>query len=320
MTLAIADISATVLPHWRWQEAERICDDPTGARSTDDPVIQAAATYLLSDDASRFPLIEAARKIFESDGVLRAEIEARILAGQDDAEIAEKCNIPPELVAVYESLFFFVRRYLHAEDWLMSKVVGFAHLRGFQNHEVRQFWSWAATAGGPVVVDCLIWAMRDTIRSGGKATLATYLRDNAAASPKLQGFVAINAIPADEGNQWLLEFGNQVLEAQESPSKEQALSVLRSETIRCARTYLQTGRMPDPPTRNPLRAMRGKQSRALVANMFKSLRDPQGSPETHGRTTARTDRHDESPTCGEPRQAAASQTDHPAASCDGQGR
>ena len=54
----------------------------------------------------------------------KAEIEARLLAGQDDAAIATRCGLSVESVGVYHGLYFDVRPRLDAEAWVFNAVLG----------------------------------------------------------------------------------------------------------------------------------------------------------------------------------------------------
>ena len=137
MTEEIARIDPRVMPCWRWETAQQLADDPRQITQSDDPLIQDAATYLSTDNELRFPAIHAAREIYEADGLERAEIEARILAGQSDAEIGKRCAHPPQLIAVYHDLFLWVRPFLRT-DWVVSKTVGPGRHVGFKDHELRQ--------------------------------------------------------------------------------------------------------------------------------------------------------------------------------------
>ncbi|MEK6233616.1 MAG: hypothetical protein N2C14_02805, partial [Planctomycetales bacterium] len=54
----------------------------------------------------------------------RNGIEARILAGQNDQEIAKVVGVTPETVHWYEACYFDVRGRLRHKDWVVSCVIG----------------------------------------------------------------------------------------------------------------------------------------------------------------------------------------------------
>jgi hypothetical protein len=54
---------------------------------------------------------------------LRWQVEARLLAGQDDAAIAACCAIPASVTKIYHDCFFNVRRLLKAEGYIICQVI-----------------------------------------------------------------------------------------------------------------------------------------------------------------------------------------------------
>ncbi|HCS50412.1 MAG TPA: hypothetical protein DIW81_02275, partial [Planctomycetaceae bacterium] len=150
-----ADMDIFKKPNWRWQAAEFIVDNPRHPYQPEEQLILDAITYLHTGDEQRFPLINAARAINEEDGLLRAEIEARIVARETDEEIAKRCSVSPDLVKVYESLFFCVRRYRHAKDWMRINVGALRHMEGFRDQEMRQLLAWYALSDQTWIVDLL---------------------------------------------------------------------------------------------------------------------------------------------------------------------
>jgi len=253
MTSALADIDPFVLPCWRWEVAEQICDDPTATAQPDEAIIQDAVDYLRSGDETRFPTIHAARQLYETDGLDRGEIEARILAGQSDDEIAERCGVSPQLVSVYETLFFAVRRHLGATGWVLARTVGEARFRGFRNDELRQLWAWCALAGGAFVVDEVVDAYHRVMRHDDEPTLSVYLREGADVRLGLQAYIAGLVIPCtDTGHKWNFEFGVRLLEAEAITDPERsrhAVEQLRRDVISIARKALAGEPLGDPPVR-----------------------------------------------------------------------
>jgi hypothetical protein len=58
------------------------------------------------------------------DARLRIEVEARLLAGQDDAAIASRVGLGIDDVGAYDRLFFDVREHLERTDWIAAVVFG----------------------------------------------------------------------------------------------------------------------------------------------------------------------------------------------------
>ncbi len=81
----------------------------------------------------------------------RLELEARLLAGQDDEIIAQPMALAPDLVALYARLFYDVRDHLTHRDYILTRILGATLAQGPLSREqvVRLF----AHVRGPAVVD-----------------------------------------------------------------------------------------------------------------------------------------------------------------------
>jgi hypothetical protein len=53
----------------------------------------------------------------------RWQVEARLLAGQEDAAIAVCCSVPASVIKAYHDLFYDIRRLLKAEGYIMCQVI-----------------------------------------------------------------------------------------------------------------------------------------------------------------------------------------------------
>ena len=75
--------------------------------------------------AGQFPALVAAHAAFTAaDPLRRAELEARLLAGQDDAAVATKMGMAADVVATYEGVFFAVRPRLAYPHYVLGVVLG----------------------------------------------------------------------------------------------------------------------------------------------------------------------------------------------------
>ncbi len=81
----------------------------------------------------------------------RLELEARLLAGQDDDTIAQRLELPPDLVELYDRLFFDVRDHRNGRDFILARILGSGPARGQLSRE--QVVHLIAYMRGPVVVD-----------------------------------------------------------------------------------------------------------------------------------------------------------------------
>lgn len=127
-------------PDWRWQRVIQLCDrQPAPGRCSrrDDAWVRAGRNFLLRWKAVRneqtraelfrdHPGLYYAYEIYEKgqeDVTPRAYLEARLLARQTAAEIADAVHTAPEAVEAFEALFFNVTDRLDAPDWVSKHVL-----------------------------------------------------------------------------------------------------------------------------------------------------------------------------------------------------
>ena len=147
---------------WRWRRAS-LGKVPTNRRGRriDDSWVRRARRHLAAlaprpeaRRRRRSPLaaaIDAARALRSPVGIeTRDELEARLLAGQDDVTVAARCGLDPGVVAAYEALFFEVRAYLDCTDAVLILAIGPRLVDPDGGGR------WAAYFGGPVMVDALL--------------------------------------------------------------------------------------------------------------------------------------------------------------------
>jgi hypothetical protein len=177
-------------PCWRWNTACQISGSSQAVQIPEDQITQDAVDYLKSQDEAQYPEIYEACQIFQEDGLCRAEMEARILAGQSDAEIAVHCDLTQEIVDIYEKLFFSVRHRTTPSDWLLKHTVGPPHFTGFKDHHLRQLWAWFALHGVPEVLDQVIWAYYEELEHTDDTGLSIYLHPGSYVHSDLQAMIA----------------------------------------------------------------------------------------------------------------------------------
>jgi hypothetical protein len=124
-------------PAHRWRRAGCLIDhDLTPFWAKDDSVVWTAWRYRrelagcpVHDDgvivAPGFTAIAEAHRCYAAaPPMVRAELEARLLAGQSDEAVAAKVNMSPAGVAAYHALFFEVRPHLQADTYIATIVLG----------------------------------------------------------------------------------------------------------------------------------------------------------------------------------------------------
>ena len=123
-------------PDWRWRRAKAVvARNGRCSPRKDDAVTILLAAYLREAArcrsarqrdrlAVRRPGLGEAIELRETGGLRRAEVEARILAGQTDDEIALAVDVSAAGVSWYEQAFFDVRVRLGARDWITWRAIG----------------------------------------------------------------------------------------------------------------------------------------------------------------------------------------------------
>ncbi len=188
-------------PCWRWQVAGKIARGECAGTTEPDPYLQAAIRMQTAIENGRRPraksLLEKsvleARKIHEADDLPRAEIEARIVAGQSNEDIRQCTGIAAEVIEAYAEVFLDVRDRLSATDYLQVQLLEFQQFRGFTNDELRPLWITVAMDAGLAILDEFIRAFRAVHCLGDPATIDTYLRDGVPLS--LQALVGGCVLP-----------------------------------------------------------------------------------------------------------------------------
>src|SRR5262249_48701824 len=67
--------------------------------------------------------VHAALQLYEQAGSRRLEVQGRLLAGQRPGEVAERTALPVGVIDRYEALFFNVRPFLRARDWISLQAI-----------------------------------------------------------------------------------------------------------------------------------------------------------------------------------------------------
>lgn len=120
---------------WRWQRAGQLLEPRARRRRWDDAWVvrarrfrKALARYVGDLRHPRLagtdPDVLGACLLFRGEPPRRWQLEARLLAGQADTEIAARMCLPAGTIEAYESLFYGVRHALKSSDWIMARAIG----------------------------------------------------------------------------------------------------------------------------------------------------------------------------------------------------
>lgn len=153
--------------NWRFDRAQTLIREEKRASKGDDPITVRARRFLYlwnnMEPEQRIELfafdpgLYYAHDIYNADDLqLKTTIETRLLAGQDDATIADGLNTLPEAIAAYEALFYNVRDRLKSRDWVQRTALYPAMQRGVDDMGFEFCAKLFAYFGGPAVADELL--------------------------------------------------------------------------------------------------------------------------------------------------------------------
>jgi hypothetical protein len=157
-------------PDDRWKSAVATVAEGRRASTRHDPpeVVEAVAFLRELDKAkddkgreavrARWPDLAAARRLYEGDGPLLWEVQARVLAGQTDAEVAAACGLTPGAVGYFETLFFSVRDKLGAPDWVDRMAIRPGSTSWAACGDLGEAWRSLGYHGGLLVLDLVVAA------------------------------------------------------------------------------------------------------------------------------------------------------------------
>jgi len=129
------------------------------------------------------PNLIIAQQLYENDGPFRWEVEARILAGQTDAEIASATGFPSAVITAFEQHFFRIRDRLAAGDYILFDVVGYDPVHGIERGNLRMLWNYFGYAAG--------WRMLEIVMAVSQGlSLPSWVIDSAPTPAHLEELVS----------------------------------------------------------------------------------------------------------------------------------
>jgi hypothetical protein len=253
-------------PAWRWELAGKIVrGDHVDGRMVDATVEAAArlrAELEGSEPSGRFAARESplslarAHELYQESGLRRAEVEARLVAGQSDEQIGDKCGVAPEVVAMYAQVFCDIRQSLSAGDYIQVHLIGPGAHGGFHDHEVGRFWASIALGGGPAVLDQMIEVFHAARRSDQPAGLSVYLQPDAGVPIDMQATVASTVLPkTGPAAEAFCGMHLLLIESRAADDPDRAACLrerARDWLIKCARAHLAGKPLPRPRRRATL--------------------------------------------------------------------
>jgi hypothetical protein len=198
-------------PDHRWLRCQHLLDSGRSPMPQDDPLVQDAYAFLYDwrrcrNDAQRnnlasaHPVLAQAVQIYQAAPLrLRAEVEARLLAGQDDASIADKCRLSPAVVPKFHELCFEVRPYLQASAYIVNLVIGPKVHHGLQFNDYDILLKIAGyTLGSSGVDELLAYWANPPACPVSLAQLDDAALESLRAKLRVQAWILSLTLPADD--------------------------------------------------------------------------------------------------------------------------
>jgi len=195
-------------PHWKWLRAQEI--DAGGQKAT--RAIDGEDGFTWIRRASRlkrhyeraqnkpsaiYALLIRDKDLFWAHSIWLADkkptrwgIEARVLAGETDAEIAEKIGTETEVISAYVNVFFDVRDKLRNLDYVQNVIMADAVTRGLQERHYDLLWKLLGYKGGAHVLDAVIGRGTNVERPESADSVGTFFQDFAISSMKYKAALA----------------------------------------------------------------------------------------------------------------------------------
>jgi hypothetical protein len=201
------------VPDWRWLRAQDIAHGGRPATPRRDGVtsttqIHKAARFykalqrcgneeqLQMKLAEQIPIMFWAHYLYDQPhNPMRWSIEARILAGETDWEIAGRIGCCEEIIQTYEALFFNVRGKLNRTDYIFNVVLKDAVMRGLHEREKDLLWKLMAYIGGSHVLDAVINPLGNPQWVDSPDDIPAFFQDVAIGVIKKKATIAAVSVP-----------------------------------------------------------------------------------------------------------------------------
>jgi hypothetical protein len=206
-------------PNWRWLRAVQIdSGGPKATRTLDGPdgfawirrAVRLKRHFEQSqnDHGALYALIQRDSDLFwahalwaEEKAPTRWAIEARILAGQTDEEIAQTVGTTPGVIDAYTNTFFDVRKKMLHTDYVVNVIMGDAVTRGLQERHYDLLWKLLGFQGGPHVLNAVINRFTPVNKPDAPEGVSGFFQDFAIATMKYKAALAALTVQANTHTQ-----------------------------------------------------------------------------------------------------------------------
>jgi len=209
-------------PNWRWLRAVQIdTGGPRASKTLDGPAgftwirrasrLKRRHALVANRPNDLYSLVRMDKDLFWAHSIWADEkaptrwaIEARILAGETDEEIAKKVGCDPGVVSAYEAVFFDVREKLAHQEYVVNVVMADAVTRGLTERQYDLLWKMFGYKGGGYVLDAMISKFTDIRRPEKAEDVSAFFQESAINSMRHKAAVAAFTVPINTHTQLLL--------------------------------------------------------------------------------------------------------------------
>lgn len=209
-------------PDWVWKRAQGILagTEPAPSRKWDKDAgygyIKQAIKFIQKREAvttidDEYELAFSMPDLFwsynmfgDTTNIIRYSIEAHVLAGSSDNEIAMRVNLAPSVVRAYCNLFFDVRDRMQCRQWVVHSIIGISVHNGLAEREYDLLWKLYGLMMGPHTLDVLELKFINPNRPNSPDMVGNAIEDDVVSTMKLKASLAAKGVSASNATYGML--------------------------------------------------------------------------------------------------------------------
>lgn len=209
-------------PDWRWRRALGVLagTEPAPSRKWDKDAgygwIKQAIKFIQRREAIRniedeyelafsMPDVFWAFNMFgDTTNIIRYSIEAHVLAGSSDIEIAMRVNLSPSVVSTYCNLFFDVKDRMQCKQWVVHSIIGISVHNGLAEREYDLLWKLYGLMMGPQMLDVLELKFINPNKPLSADMVGNAIEDDVVSTMKLKASLAAKGVSASNATYGML--------------------------------------------------------------------------------------------------------------------
>jgi hypothetical protein len=272
-------------PQWRLERAVRLADHrprPLRPRRTDDHFVRAYRRFLIAMTEANGDA-EAEHEVFLSqpqaflahaihfhpDREWHALFQARILAREEDDQIAQRFHTSPEVIHFYEKVFYNVRDRMGALDWITKIILGTLSARDANKNDSltadQRFMLYRLYGylGGSHVLDMLLAGLNPHQRAHTRDECQNWFETAMADALRIRGAMIARVFESSKwNNMQLLELVTNAVEARRAAGTDAPTDQSRILAETLTRVHWSLAGKAAVPGEDPLRLFAAVEPRA----------------------------------------------------------